>query len=97
MNVGVVPDTPFGAANGPDICGLTGTHPVAYHYWGLNTPDFAVLPTARGCAPNFAAFTWYFSHEAVELLSEPAQVAHGAWGGTELGDRCQNFSIGWKG
>ena len=52
MKIGAPPDLPLAAANGSDICSQTGTHAIAYHWWGLNTPNFNVLPTAAGCAPE---------------------------------------------
>jgi hypothetical protein len=86
-------------ANGPDIC--TKTNTAAYHFAGLNTPNFAVVPTAQGCAPNFAQFTESLSHEDVEMLSDPGGFGHGGAGGTELGDRCQpstgSLDTNWKG
>jgi len=88
---------PTGASNGPDICGETGSHTIAYHWWGLNVPNFAVLPTAPGCASNFAQFTSSFSHEDVEMISDPGQVAHGGTGGSELADQCEGQNISWKG
>ncbi len=97
MKIGEPPALPTGAANGPDICGETGRHTIAFHWWGLNTPNFAALPTARGCAGNFDQFTSSFSHEDVEMLSDPGQLAHGGAGGTELGDRCENNNIQWNG
>ena len=97
MKIGEPPALPTGAANGPDICGETGRHTIAFHWWGLNTPNFAALPTAHGCAANFDQFTSSFSHEDVEMLSDPGQVAHGGTGGSELGDQCENNNINWNG
>jgi hypothetical protein len=97
MKIGEPPALPTGAANGPDICGETGRHAIAFHWWGLNTPNFAALPTARGCAGNFEQFTSSFSHEVVEILSDPGQLAHGGAGGTELGDQCESSNINWNG
>jgi hypothetical protein len=84
-------------ANGPDICSENPQIAVAYHSWGLNTPNFAVLPTASGCAPNFTSFTANMSHEDVEMLSDPGQFAHGSFGGTELADQCKNQFVTWNG
>jgi len=95
MKIGNAPSVPFGEANGPDICSQTGNHAIAYHWWGLNTPNFTVMPTNVGCASDFATFTSSFSHEIVELLSDPGQVAHGGMGGSELGDQCQGRNITW--
>jgi hypothetical protein len=98
IKIGEPVTSPLGAANGPDMCSQ-GVH-AAYHNWGLNTPNFAVLPTAPGCAANFSNFTAAFSHEVIEMLSDPGQVGHGAWGGGELGDQCQGPDIPditWKG
>lgn len=97
MKIGEPPALPTGAANGPDICGESGKHTIAYHWWGVNTPNFAALPTAHGCASNFDLFTSTFSHEDVEMLSDPGQLAHGGAGGTELGDQCSHVDINWKG
>ena len=83
--------------NGPDECSKSGSHDVAYHSKDLNTPDFAALPTAMGCAPDFDSFTESISHEDVEMLSDPGGFGHGGAGGTELGDRCQSQDIRWKG
>jgi hypothetical protein len=100
VNLIFSPDIKIGepavTANGPDICSETGRHTVAFHASGLNTPNFAVLPTARGCASNFALFTESISHEDVEMLSDPAGFGHGGAGGTELGDRCQSIDLTWK-
>jgi hypothetical protein len=97
MKIGEPPALPTGAANGPDICSETGRHTIAYHWWGLNVPNFAALPTAPGCASNFDQFTSSFSHEDVEMLSDPGQLAHGGAGGSELGDQCENNNIIWNG
>jgi hypothetical protein len=97
MKIGEPPALPTGAANGPDICGETGRHTIAFHWWGLNTPNFAALPTAPGCAGNFDQFTSSFSHEDVEMLSDPGQLAHGGAGGSELGDQCEGSNIIWNG
>jgi len=89
--------SPAVTANGPDFCSQTGNHTVAYHFAGVNTPNFAVLPTNSGCAPNFATFTSTFSHEDVETVSDPGGLGHGGAGGSELGDQCQSQNIIWKG
>jgi len=74
-------------SNGPDICGESGNHTVAYHGAGLNVPNYSVMPTARGCAPNFGAFTANLSHEIVEIVTDPALLGHGGIpSGNELGD-----------
>jgi hypothetical protein len=82
-----------------EICTNTGGPALAfgYHYWGVNTPNFAVLPTALGCAPTFDVFTETIAHEAVEILSDPGQMAHGSWGGSELADQCEKRHIRWNG
>ena len=41
-----VADISWPTANAPDMCSQPGKHHVAYHAWGLNTPNFAVLPSA---------------------------------------------------
>ncbi len=97
IKVGPPPGFPTDAANGPDMCAMTGQHPIAYHYWGLNVPNFTVLPTCRGCAPDFNGFTSTLTHEIVELLSDPAQLGHGGAGGKELGDQCEGNDYTWKG
>jgi hypothetical protein len=86
-------------ADGPDICSQTGSHTVAYHAGGLNRPNFAALPTAPGCAPDFATFTQSLSHEDVEILSDPGGFGHGSaiFGSeNELADQC-NQPMTWKG
>ncbi|HXB71610.1 MAG TPA: hypothetical protein VNY05_25460 [Candidatus Acidoferrales bacterium] len=101
VNLIFSPDIKIGGpavtANGPDVCSQTGSHTIAYHAAGLNTPNFAVLPTARGCAGNFAQFTESVSHEDVEMLSDPGGFGDGGAGGSELGDQCQSIDITWKG
>lgn len=102
VNLIFSPDIKIGesatTANGPDICSESGTHAVAFHDYGVNTPNYAVLPTAPGCAPSFGDFTSSFSHEDIEMLSDPANVGHGGAGGSELGDQCENISnVNWKG
>lgn len=97
MKIGEPPALPTGASNTPDICGETGNHTIAYHWWGLNVPNFAALPTAKGCAGSFDQFTSSFSHEDVEMLSDPGQLAHGGAGGSELGDQCEGQNITWDG
>lgn len=83
--------TPFGVGTGPEMCtGATTTD--AYHAWGINTPNFAVLPTSPGCAPNFARFTRSMSHEDVETISDPAGAGMGSIGEHELADNCENRS-----
>jgi len=101
VNLIFSPDIKIGGpaltANGPDVCSQSGRHTVAYHAAGLNTPNFAVLPTAPGCAPNFAQFTESVSHEDIEMLSDPGGFGHGGAGGAELGDTCQSIDLPWKG
>jgi hypothetical protein len=81
-------------ANGPNMCGESGFHPVAYHGFGLNTPNFTVLPTGLGCTNDrFSTFTVSMSHEIVEALSDPAEDAHGADGGDELADQCEKIAF----
>jgi hypothetical protein len=85
------------AANGRDFCTKPGKHTVGYHGWGVNTPNFTVLPTASGCAPKFDRFTKTLTHEVVESLSDPGQVAHGPYG-SELADQCENATeVAWNG
>jgi hypothetical protein len=81
--------TPFGTGTGPEMCtGATNT--VAYHAFGLNTPNFAVLPTNPGCTPNFDRFSRSMSHEDVETISDPAGAGMGTLGENELADNCEN-------
>jgi hypothetical protein len=81
--------TPFGLGTGPEMCtGATSTN--AYHAWGINTPNFAVLPTNAGCMQNFATFTRAMSHEDVETISDPAGAGMGTIGQHELADNCEN-------
>src|SRR5487761_1847879 len=65
IKMGEPGNSPFEAANGPDFCSESGFHTLAYHGWGQNTPNFAVLPTAPGCAGNFSQFTSTFTHEVI--------------------------------
>ena len=98
ISIGPAPSAPSATANGPDMCVQTGKNKsAAYHYWGINTPNFAVLPTASACAPSFNIFTESMSHEIIEMLSDPAQSGHGAWGGSELGDQCPSIDVTWQG
>lgn len=101
VNLIFSPDIKIGnpglTADGPDVCSQSGSHTIAYHAAGLNTPNFAVLPTAPGCASSFAQFTESISHEIVEMLTDPAAFGHGGLGGTELGDQCQSIDMTWKG
>ena len=86
--------TPFGVGTGPEMCtGATST--IAYHAWGLNTPNFTVLPTSQGCVSNFADFTKHMSHEVVETISDPAGAGMGTIGQDELADNCENKSDGY--
>jgi|HubBroStandDraft_1064217.scaffolds.fasta_scaffold00020_103 hypothetical protein len=81
--------TPFGLGTGPEMCtGATNT--VAYHAWGINTPNFAVLPTNPGCTPGFARFSESMSHEDLETVSDPAGAGMGTLGQNELADNCEN-------
>lgn len=101
VNLIFSPDIKIGnpalTANGPDICSTKGK-PNAYHFAGLNTPNFAVLPTAPGCSANFAGFTEMVSHEDVEILSDPGGLAHGGFPDHEheLSDQCGSQYF-WKG
>ena len=81
--------TPFGVGTGPEMC-TSATNTDAYHAWGINTPNFAVLPTSPGCAPDFARFTRSMSHEDVETISDPAGAGMGTIGEHELADNCEN-------
>ena len=81
--------TPFGMGTGPEMC-TSATNTVAYHAFGVNTPNFAVLPTNPGCTPNFARFTESMSHEDVETISDPGGAGMGTLGEHELADNCEN-------
>jgi hypothetical protein len=111
VNLIFSPDIKLGkpavTANGPDMC-TQGT--LAYHAAGLNTPNFAALPTAPNCGigkkdgvcPDshlcFGRFTEYLTHEDVEMLSDPGGFGHGGGLlGTELGDQCQSLDMNWNG
>lgn len=95
--------TPQFPGTGPDICRQPGSHAVGYHFAGLNTPNYTVLPTESGCAGSFDNFTSTLSHEVVETVSDPGGLGHGGAGGTELGDACQppntstNLTTHWMG
>jgi hypothetical protein len=91
VNLIFSPDITVGE-DGPDLCTpkADGSHDAAYHNWGLNTPNFAVVPTSMECQRSFDAFTQALAHEVVEMLSDPGQAGHGSWGGGELGDQCEN-------
>jgi hypothetical protein len=98
VNLIFSPDIPVDFSwpdSSPDVCQKQGDHDVAYHSGGLNTPNFAILPTEKGCVDNFDDFTKHFSHEDIEILSDPALVGHGGAGGTELGDACEKLTTHW--
>ncbi len=76
--------------HGGDMCTETGSHPVAWHAWGINTPNFVAMPTSTQCFGNLASFEQTFSHEIVETISDPAGMGMGDFGSNELGDNCEN-------
>ena len=82
---------PFGT--GGNMCTTSTTN--AWHAWGLNTPNFAALPTSPACMRTFATFTRALSHEDVEMISDPAGLGMGTLGQNELADNCQNRSDGF--
>lgn len=105
VNLIFSPDIRVGQSNpnkfASDLCG-PGSTESAYHSGGLNTPNFAVLPTAPGCVSNFDDFTFNLSHEDVEILADPALTGHGGIslnpGEQEAGDLCgPGSSTTWKG
>src|SRR5713101_4380257 len=77
-------------AHGGDMCAETPNVAVAYHAWGLNTPNFTVLPTSTLCMPTFDSFTESLSHEIVETVSDPAGFGMEDFpsGTGGLGDNC---------
>jgi hypothetical protein len=83
-------------AHGGDMCAESGIHTVAYHAWGLNTPNFTVLPTSMLCMPTFDDFTETLSHEIVETVSDPAGFGMEDFpsGTGELGDNCEKSGKG---
>jgi hypothetical protein len=83
----VAPIVPFGT--GPDMCSVPGGD-VAWHAWGINTPNFAALPTSTSCASSFSQFTGSLTHEDVEIVSDPAGAGMGTIGHNELADNCEN-------
>jgi hypothetical protein len=78
-----------GVGTGPELCTSTDIH-VAWHAWGLNTPNFVALPTSTACMADFTAFTKTMSHEVVETISDPGGMGMGDFGQHELGDNCEN-------
>lgn len=89
----IAPIVPFGT--GPDMCTMPGTHDVAWHAWGINTPNFAVLPTDPQCTPDFTRFTKSLTHEDLETISDPAGLGMGTIGQNELADNCENRPDGF--
>jgi hypothetical protein len=75
---------PFGTSG--EMCSQ-GTW--AWHAWGVNTPNFTVLPTSTLCTSSFTKFTQSMSHEVVETISDPAGMGMGTFGIHELGDNCE--------
>lgn len=64
--------------------------PHAYHFGGLNVPNYAVISTNSHCVSSFDSLTKLMSHEIVEMLTDPAGTGHGGLGGTELADKCED-------
>jgi len=85
-DIQIAPITPAGT--GGDMCTTSTTN--AWHAWGVNTPNFVVIPTEIACTGNFVTFTKSLSHEVVETISDPAGMGMGDFGNNELGDNCQN-------
>ncbi len=81
--------TPFGLGTGPEMC-TSATNTNAYHAFGINTPNFTVIPTNVGCMQNFTTFTRAMSHEVVETVSDPGGAGMGTLGQHELGDNCED-------
>jgi len=84
-----------------DLC-LTSVQ--AWHWAGLNTPNFVALPTNKGCAPSFDTLTTTLSHEIVETLTNPAGFGVSGvlddpanLGKGEVGDRCEGKNLVWPG
>lgn len=83
--------------SGRDICG-PGSNVRGWHAWGINTPNFAAIPTNASCTPNFTQLTSVMSHEIVEILTDPAGMGMGDFGRNELGDNCQTQPLTtWRG
>jgi hypothetical protein len=80
LNLIISPDIIVGPVNyGPDSSGdLCGTSDGGYHTWGLNVPNFSVIPVNSRCNSSFASFTSVLSHEMVEILSDPAGMGYRA-------------------
>jgi len=94
LAIGIPPSWPTGAANSTGICSTPSLNTAAWHWWGLNVPNFTAVPTNQGCAGSFNVFTNNLTHEIVEMLSDPGQTGVGGAGGTEIGDHCEapNFA-----
>jgi hypothetical protein len=78
-----------------DIC-TTSTQ--AWHWAGVNTPNYIALPTNPGCAGSFDTLTTTLSHEIVETLTNPAGFGVGGALNNptnEIGDRCEGKSTTW--
>lgn len=69
----------------------------AYHWSGLNMPDYTVMSTRASCVQSFGKFTKAFSHEIVELLTNPGGLGVTNFGKDEVADKCHNESTVWKG
>ncbi|HEY7171428.1 MAG TPA: hypothetical protein VH417_11315 [Vicinamibacterales bacterium] len=74
-----------------DMCTKPGD-PKAYHFGGLNVPNYAVISTNSHCAGSFDTLTKLMSHEIVEILTDPNGTGHGGLGGTELADKCEDVA-----
>lgn len=75
INIFVSPDV-MASAYGEDTFGMcgAGSSAAAYHGWGLNVPNFTVVPTTPACAGGGSVAGQVLdslSHEMVELVSDP--------------------------
>jgi hypothetical protein len=98
LNIIFSPDIPIAkvafpaTSTDPEMCSTSTTN--AYHAWGVNTPNFAALPTRSTCSSTFGSFTQAMSHEVVEILTDPAGDGYADFPNytAEAADLCQATS-----
>ncbi len=61
---------------GPNIGVCDKAVASAFHSFGLNIPNFTVIPTRISCNPGFDNITRSISHEMIETLSDPAGLGY---------------------
>lgn len=102
MNIFISPDLNvagpnFGPDSSPALC-VPGGQTSAYHAWGLNVPNFSVVPLHPACNANLTAVAQSTSHEMVEILSDPAGFGYihetGPIGRTWPGDFIPDLNSG---